>query len=167
MAIGNRCRGDDGVAPVLIDRLSARQNEIAGVTLVIEEVYQLQPEHIYDLEQADALLVIDAAVHLDSNVSLCPIRINEAAEVGTHTLSPGNLLGLYLRLLEKQPPPGFLLTIKASEFGFTEQLSSSCQRALDEAESFLLRQLATPALLFKQQSASNAVHATKGEYVNA
>ncbi|NNC54328.1 MAG: hydrogenase maturation protease [Pseudomonadales bacterium] len=157
IAIGNRSRGDDGVAPVLLERVAGKIKAPANVQIVAEEVYQLQPEHIYDIEAADALLIIDAATDLDANVRLDPIRTNAAAEVGTHTVSPDNLLGLYQSLLEKSPPPSLLLTIKASEFGFTETLSASCQQALDEAERFLLQQLAAPAGLFEHMESADGV----------
>ncbi|MGB5324850.1 MAG: hydrogenase maturation protease [Pseudomonadales bacterium] len=150
LAIGNRSRGDDGVAPILLERLAARINRIANAEFIIEEVYQLQPEHIYDMEIADAVLIVDAATDLDANIRLGRIKANKKAEVGTHTVSPGNLLGLYQNLLRKPPPPSFLLSIKASEFGFTEKLSCDCQRALADAESFVLEELANPCRLLGQ-----------------
>jgi len=156
-AIGNRSRGDDGVAPLLLDRIAGKLQSIDGVSFVTEEVYQLQPEYIYDIEAADAWLLLDAGQGLATATSLCAIQVNRAARVGTHTLSPDNLLGLYQNLLQKSPPPARLLTLNASEFGFTETLSATSRRAIEQAEVFLLERLARPASFFDELGAGRAM----------
>ncbi|MBT8150204.1 MAG: hydrogenase maturation protease [Gammaproteobacteria bacterium] len=157
LAVGNRSRGDDGVAPIMLDRVANKINGLANVEFVIEEVYQLQPEHIYDIDMADAVLIVDAATDLDANIRLSPIHASKNVEVGIHTVSPVNLLGLYQNLFKKAPPPTLLLSIKACEFGFTEKLSRTCQDSLAEAELVALDKLANPHSFFNHSGSSRAM----------
>lgn len=146
MSIGNRSRGDDGVAPRLLERLvnGFPQQNMPTMKLIAEEVYQLQPEHIYDLQSADRVLLMDAARDLPEPFVLSRVSPSRSPTIGSHSLSPESLLGLYRELFQTEPPPCLLLSIQADDFGFTEALSPGATAAMHACEAFLRPRLIRP-----------------------
>jgi len=72
-AIGNESRGDDALAPLLVRRLAdwLAANDLAGQCEILEE-YQLQVEHVLDLQQRRLILFVDAG--MDTPAPLIFIR---------------------------------------------------------------------------------------------
>lgn len=137
LTIGNPYRGDDGAAPVLQSllqgklRSSTEQN--TNLSVVFEEVYQLQPEHIYDLENADWVLILDAEFNLEQPYRMVRVEASNNPAIGTHSVAPTDLLGYFNKLLSKPAPDCFLFTIRANDFDFVEHLSKPCSDAIQAA----------------------------------
>jgi hydrogenase maturation protease len=146
LAIGNRSRGDDAVAPVLLDRLQAWAAS-AGLAdrFDLLEAYQLQPENALDLAGRRLLLFIDAG-----RAPAGGIAFREAAPAAglaaSHALPPAALLDVFCRLELGPPPPAFVLELGAERFELGDGLSPGAREAL-EAGWALLRELASDARL--------------------
>jgi hydrogenase maturation protease len=151
MAIGNVARGDDGAAPRLLDQLQAyieQDNATRKVDYICEDVFQLQPEHIYDMQQVDWVWFLDAAINQQEHYQIQRLRANATPVVGAHSVSVDNLIGWYERLLQHTAPPCLLITLRAHEFEFCETLSVGTQYAISACLAFLRGFLADPPALF-------------------
>lgn len=152
LSIGNPYRGDDGAAPILQSLLEEKlQPDIdlsRKLRVVFEDVYQLQPEHIYDMQDADWVLILDAEFNLNTPYRMIKVQAASEPAIGTHSVSPEDLLGYYNQLLNQPAPECFLFTIQASEFDFVERLSQPCQEAVSVAIEplwYWLRSLIEPS----------------------
>ena len=56
----------------------------------------------------------------------------------THAMSPASLLSVYEQVNHREPPPAFLLTIRAYEFGLGKEMSEQAQHNLQRAFQYLL-----------------------------
>ena len=142
-AVGNRSRGDDAAGPLLLERLRdwLGTQGLAREFDLFEE-YQLQVENALDLEGRRLALFIDACRDTEAPCGLCAVRATGMqAGHSTHALTPGAVLGVYLRVTGEAPPPAFVLGVRAREFGLGTPLSEGAREAMEEALS-LLRSLA-------------------------
>jgi len=130
IGIGNRMRGDDGLGPVLVDRLEAT----LGVRTC--SVDQLTAELAEDLSTADRVLFVDATAG-ENGIELKPIAPRPARGLG-HALPPEGLLELTARAFGRAPA-GWLLAIPGRLFGWGECLSEEAEACLFEAEATLQR----------------------------
>lgn len=121
-AIGNRARGDDAAAPLLLDRLAA--HAIGGVRL--EECYQLAPEHVDDAAGGAEVLFMDASHRFAAGHRLSEVRPQADHAFTTHALSPGALLTLFERVYGRPAPRARLLEIGAERFDLGADLSPRC-----------------------------------------
>lgn len=136
--IGNPSRGDDGAACALQLALAHRWHKFERVAIEDQWVYQLCPEHIYDIELADLVVFVDATVQFSQGCRLEPVISTESPALASHALSPNDLMGFYENLLNKKPPPCFLLSIGATEFELSESISKATQENIDLAKGMLL-----------------------------
>jgi hydrogenase maturation protease len=144
--IGNRSRGDDAAGPLLVDYLVRwlGQERRGGEVECFEE-YQLAPEHALDLVGRRLALFVDARVGLEGAVSL--ERLEPSAAVftaSTHALSPGETLSVYRTVTGEEPPPAFVLGVRAESFGLGEPPGARTQAAMLEAQRVLVRLCRAP-----------------------
>lgn len=143
-AIGNRSRGDDSAAPVLLDRLQAwLGSEGLSQGFELFEAYQLQPENALDLAGRRLALFIDASRALQGGVALRE-EAPRAGLAASHALAPAALLDVYGKLGLGPPPPAFVMEVGASRFELGEGLSREAESAVAQAWP-LLRRLASAA----------------------
>lgn len=148
LGIGNPSRGDDALGPRLIERLQVWQQtgRLPGVTL--ETDFQLQPEHVLDLVGRRRVIIVDAALALETPYCLktaAPGTLHEvAASWTTHHLTPAALLALY-RSLYGEPPRLELLAIGARAFELGAGLSAPAAANLAAALERLCCELETGA----------------------
>jgi hydrogenase maturation protease len=133
-AVGNRSRGDDAVAPLLLDRLRAwlAEQGVAGGFDLFEE-YQLQVENALDIEGRHLVLFIDAQRDADAPVRFEPVP--EAAALSghsSHALAPGAVLGVYRQVTGASPPPAFVLGIAATHFELGAPISAATRDSMEE-----------------------------------
>lgn len=140
LGYGNPSRGDDAVGPLLIDYLSTLA--LSDTELLTD--FQLQVEHVLDLENRSLVLFIDAAVSQQAAIRLLPVIPDPGFSISTHALTPQQLLGAYLKLSPKLPPACFLLAIKAAQFELGEDLSAEMRRHYQQACQFLHQMLDNP-----------------------
>lgn len=136
-AYGNISRGDDALAPLLIEHLQQQHpTTVCGHPVRYLCEYQIQVEHILDLQGCERVLLIDAHQALSKPYSL--ERVNPAMETSytTHGMSPASLLYTYEKTLLEQSPPSYLLAIQGQTFNLGDGLSALAQGCLAQAYQF-------------------------------
>jgi hydrogenase maturation protease len=138
MACGNPSRGDDALGPCLIDRLSSNPNLDRDRILLLTD-FQLQLEHILDLEACERVIFVDAASTGPAPFVLVPVRPQPEIALSTHSLSPGTLLHLFRKVIGQEPPPARLLAIRGYGFDLGASLTDQARANLDRAFGLLIR----------------------------
>ena len=146
---GNLSRGDDALAPLLLEQL--------GDELEIEILsdFQLQVEHALDLENRSQVLFIDASVNCQTAFNFAQLQPIKDKSYTTHAMSPAAVLQVYQTITHHLPPPCFLLSIQGLSFELGEDLSSKAIENLSLALTFTQQLLDNPALDFWYQQAGN------------
>ena len=133
---GNPSRGDDALGPAmyeLLDQYKLEHHQLDEVDLLTD--FQLQIEHAVDLEQRQMVLFVDASVSCNAPFELHPLQPERDDSFTTHAMSPAAVLAVYQQIHGCEPPPAYLLTIRAYEFGLglemTEQAEENLHRAFD------------------------------------
>lgn len=139
-AWGNPSRGDDAIAPGIIERLA--EQELAGVELLTD--FQLQIEHATDLEHRDYVIFIDASVTATPPFEFEPIQPAQDISYTTHALSPQAVMAVYQQVNRVPPPPCFLLSVRGYEFALGHPLSEAASKNAGAAVAFLLGFIAKP-----------------------
>ncbi len=123
IAIGNRLRGDDGVAHYVADLLH-------GVTLL--RVHQLAPEIAAELQNADTVIFLDA----DPGAEAPSLeRIEEPAGTTgplSHSMTPEILVAIASRLYGFRGE-AWLCRLPARDFSASTELSPQAAAQLDTA----------------------------------
>ena len=132
---GNPSRGDDGLGPALAARLECLQ--VPGVTVEID--YQLSIEHAALAAEHDVVVFADASIDAGAPFHFDPVDETPATACTTHSVTPGQVLGL-ARTCFSATPRGYLLGIRARALdGFEEGLTPDAQAGLEAALAHLLR----------------------------
>lgn len=136
LAYGNPSRGDDALGPLLIERLRHRQRagELQGLELLTD--FQLQIEHILDLQGRDLVIFADAGVCGPEPYGFTRVPVEPCSGYSTHAMSPGALLHLYGQTLGEEPPPAWLLAMRGYAFALgsppTPEAQSNLRAAVDQ-----------------------------------
>lgn len=145
---GNAARGDDALGERLHDLLQLHFGQAQGqyehVRLIGD--FQLEPEHIFDLHDADIGIFVDASEDAASGVQWQSVSIGSQLHFSSHHLPPESLLFLYLSTFEQPPPPCYLLTMGAEQFELGTELSATAQHNLAAAFTVLQEKLAQLSL---------------------
>jgi hydrogenase maturation protease len=134
---GNPSRGDDGLAPALLDLLDGN-----GCDCLTD--FQLQVEHALDLKDRELVLFVDASVSCPTPFQLARLAPARDPSYTTHAVSPSAVLEVYRRLHGEQPPPCYLLSIRGDRFELGEGLSPAALVRLEQAQDLIARLLAEP-----------------------
>jgi hydrogenase maturation protease len=143
-AYGNPSRGDDALGPAMFDLLEkyqASNNAFDDFDLLVE--YQLQIEHAVDLEQRKCVVFIDASASCAAPYEFCKLQAAQDDSYTTHAMSPASLLAVYRKINGREPPPSYLLTIRAYEFDLGQDISEQAMINLQEAYEFIKDLLTT------------------------
>jgi hydrogenase maturation protease len=136
IAYGNPLREDDGVGWAV----AAAVERCPGVEVKV--VHQLLPELVEPLSRASSVVFVDARNEgRPGSVHREPVLALAGAEAMTHTLDPGRLLGLCLRLYGRAPE-AVAVSVAGARFGFGHHLSEPVRRAVPEAARCVLRPVA-------------------------
>lgn len=141
-AYGNPSRGDDALAPTLLERLQTISSDWPGCEFLTD--FQLQIEHALDLQQRRLVLFIDAATDCAGPFELSELAVARDDSYSTHAMSPAAVLHVYRSVVRETPPPAFLLKIKAEKFELGEGLSGNAVQHLQQAGEFVERLLGEP-----------------------
>lgn len=140
---GNRSRGDDALAPRLLDALRAAGVEQGGAVELLED-FQLQPEHALDLAGRRALLFVDAALdgaaQQPALQALAPLPAAARGALFSHALAPAALLQLAAQL-QDAVAPAWLLSLPGSGFALGAPLSAGGEAVLAQALPLALQWL--------------------------
>ncbi len=136
---GNPSRGDDALGPALYDLLEEHQQktgELSEVELLTD--FQLQIEHAVDLEERECIIFVDASVSCAEPYEMQPLTAARDDTFTTHAMSPASLLSVYKQVNGHEPPPAFLLTIRAYEFGLGKEMTERARTNLQQAFEYIL-----------------------------
>ena len=133
VGIGNILRGDDGLGPLLIQRLEGRIKAVCIDAGTAPESYTGKILK----ENPDTILLIDA-VHLDSAPGeYAVLNKNEILQSGlsTHDMSPK----LFIEYLEEQSAAKiYMLGVQPKNLAFGDEISDNVRRSLDEIEKLIV-----------------------------
>lgn len=147
LAIGNESRGDDAIGPLLARRMAAwLQGGMHNALAEVMEAMQLQIEHVIDIEERVLVLLIDAAQGMQ-----VPFTFHEAEPVQalghtSHALEPAELLGIFVKVHRRAPPPTFVVCVSGLNFGLGETLSAEAAANMEQAFFFCQALLEQPEL---------------------
>ena len=136
---GNPSRGDDALGPAMYDLLQAYKSE-SGELPEVEVLtdFQLQIEHAVDLDDRDCVIFVDASVSCTEPYEMQPLSAARDDTFTTHAMSPASLLSVYQQVNGVEPPPAWLLTIRAYEFGLGKQMTAKAASNLQRAFEHIL-----------------------------
>jgi hydrogenase maturation protease len=140
LACGNSSRGDDALGPLLIERLSL-DPDLARRGIETLTDFQLQIEHVLDLQGCARVIFVDAAASGPEPFAFGPLPPSPQVSFSTHALAPGTLLTLFRQVTGETPPPARLLAIRGYGFALGAPLSEPASANLGRAERFLTRLL--------------------------
>jgi hydrogenase maturation protease len=148
LAYGNPSRGDDALGPLLLDFVlqNLPQQSIEFIT-----DFQLQIEHILDLQNRQLILFADASANCSNAYQLSELRAIKDVSYSSHALSPWALYWVYQSVSHASAPPGFLLSIQGSDFELGAGLSPAAKSNLSAASRFVLQLLNNPNLEYWRQ----------------
>ena len=139
---GNPSRGDDALGPALYDMLVQHQSETGQLDHVeMLTDFQLQIEHAVDLEKRRLVIFVDAGVANPEPFSYQHLQPERDDSFTSHAMSPASVLSVYQQVNQADPPPAYLLTIRAYEFGLGKDMSSRARENLETAFSFILTKI--------------------------
>ena len=142
LAYGNPSRGDDALAPLLLDQLADACSD--SVELLTD--FQLQVEHALDLKHRQLVLFIDASVANSGPVELRQLQPLFDHSYTTHAMNPAAVMQVYQDIEASEPPPCFLLTMQAVAFELGTGLSETAAHSLQLATELVKQLLAEPNL---------------------
>ena len=140
-SFGNPSRGDDALGPLAAQAIEALA--LPDVECLTD--FQLQIEHVLDLQGRDRVLFVDASCRAEPGDAagyrverLCPERDDSYT---THAMSPSALLRVFADTQGHPPPPAWLLTISGDSWELgdapTAAASERLRRAVDWAAGWL------------------------------
>lgn len=129
---GNPGRQDDGLGILLAEKWEdwARKHGIDHIDF--EYNYQLNIEDAHTISQYESVIFVDASVEDIEDLKLSKVEPTNKTEFTMHAMYPGFILHLCQNLYNKSPNT-YLLSIKAFEFEFNEEISDGAQRNLNMA----------------------------------
>ena len=139
-AYGNVSRGDDALGPLLLQRIEhIYRRRACPWQLIFLQDYQLQIEHVMDMQGCEQVILIDASKTLLQPIEYYPVEERaDIAHHSTHSISPSRLLHVYRQVHNESAPPTTMLAIQGLSFELGAPLSAAAEKNMIEAEAFLL-----------------------------
>lgn len=142
LGYGNPSRGDDGVGPALLALIEQdREQEKAPDCFDTLTDFQLQIEHVLDMQQRQLVVFIDASVSAGPPFGfsrLQPLRDNSYT---SHAMTPSALLAVYEQVCSEPLPDAFLLGIPGYQFDLGTSITAQAHEHLGQARKFVLELL--------------------------
>ena len=145
LGIGNPGRGDDGLGPALVARLSdaetAEWAEASTFAVLDGKAtaawkYQLNVEDADTIKDFEVVMFVDASAVGDEPVVLTPLLPAKSITFSTHEMSPASVLALAEELYGRAPK-GHLLAIRGYAWEMGEGLSERARQNLASAAALL------------------------------
>ena len=133
---GNPGRQDDGLGPMIIDKLD--KESIEGITT--DSNYQLNIEDADNISESDIVIFVDASIDADEPFSF--ERIEPSAEITftTHAMSPESVIALCGDIYGRIPET-YVLAVRGYQWEMFEGLSEKAMDNFNEAYQFLLEKI--------------------------
>ena len=146
-AVGNPSRGDDAIGPELCGRLEKwLKNEGLEDQVELIEDFQLQIEHVLDLQGRQLALFIDAGENTAAPYTFKQIAPATGIAHTTHELPPEAVLQVYLQTEGCEPPSSFVLCVSGEKFELGEALTATATSHLEAAFALSLQLCRKPLL---------------------
>jgi len=138
---GNPSRGDDALGPEFVRQLTVRQADaIARGELEVLTDFQLQIEHVLDLEGREEVFFVDAEATLERDFAVRPLDPQPRRGFTTHAMTPPALMRSFEEVLKTKAPLCFVIAIGGESFELGAALSASAAAHLEAAlEAFTTR----------------------------
>ena len=143
LCFGNSARGDDALGEALFHWLQQQAQQQLTLFANVKSIlgFQLQPEQIFDLRDADIGIFVDARANASKAVSWTEVSAGSQLHFSSHHVPPDSLLFLYEETFRTQAPRCFQLEIGAQCFELGAPLSAAASRNLQQAQALLLGKL--------------------------
>jgi len=142
---GNPDRGDDSAGQLLYDwaeqTINASSTAATPNELRLIYDFQLEPEHIFDLEGCDLGVFVDCVLNQSEPTTWSRLETGNQIMFTSHSVTPESLLFLFESTFRKKAPPCYLLGITGTQFELGSQASKSTQNAIEEAKPLLISKL--------------------------
>ena len=123
LAYGNPSRGDDALGPHLLHQMEILCQSKKDIEFIDD--FQLQVEHVLDLEKGNLILFIDASISCPPPFEFIQLQAKQDITYTSHALHPAAVLYAYQQVYHQSPPPAFLLTVRGETFELGEPLSKA------------------------------------------
>ena len=124
---GNTLRGDDAAGVRAAEQVARRHPEFETVCL-----HQLVPELAEQIAASDAAFFLDADISVPETTSKLIEPGSTPDDPRSHFISPESLLMLSRQLYQRVPSAVYAIGIPASDFAFSESLSSRTAECVNE-----------------------------------
>ncbi len=142
---GNPDRGDDAAGEALYqwseEYFSKPDNLKQGLELRSVYDFQLEPEHIFDLDGCDLGIFVDCHASIEAPVCWERVAVGSQLMFSSHSITAESLLFLFESTLQRPSPPCYLLGIKGSDFALGAPISTGTLDALEQAKQQLVQRL--------------------------
>ena len=135
-AYGNLSRGDDALAPLFLESIRGELARDSNLHFRYLQDYQIQIEHVVDMQGCESVLLLDADQSQDQPIRFYCITEQPGHGYTTHGMTPGQLLSVYRKMYQQDPPPTFMLSIRGYEFELGKPVSDAACRNLETAKVF-------------------------------
>lgn len=135
--IGNTLRSDDGIGTYICHSL---EKEIIR-NATFRYLHQLQTEWIHEFSEYDFVMLIDAEVNQENEISLKALNAGDyLSDLSSHYLGAGIFAGLMTGILHTSPRI-YLCTVPGHDYAFGETLSLqgkvNADKAIQKIKSWL------------------------------
>ncbi len=103
--------------------------------------FQLQPEHIYDLQHSDIGVFIDCHFQAENSTCWLPVEAGSNLTFSSHSMPIESLLFLYTKTFNQDAPPCYFLGIKGESFELGSKPSPQTINNIEQAKILFKRNL--------------------------
>ncbi|MCP4077498.1 MAG: hydrogenase maturation protease [Gammaproteobacteria bacterium] len=137
-AYGNISRGDDALAPLLLERIQCSgATSVADHPIKFLSDYLMQIEHVTDMHGCERILLIDADQSIDEPFRFYKVKERQETSYTTHGMTPSTLLHTFKHTYKQSAPATSMLAVRGYNFELGQGLSTEAQNNLLVAEEFL------------------------------
>lgn len=136
---GNPSRGDDAIAPFLIEKLIDKYQDNPNITIITD--FQLQVEYALDLMDKDLAIFIDASITCKAPCEYYKIHPEKDNSHSTHALSPQAILYTYENIQKNTAPEAYILAVRGYSFELGEKISEKAMENSYQAWNFLIEKI--------------------------
>lgn len=133
---GNPGRQDDGLGPILIEKLEA--DNLSGIEL--DSNYQLNIEDAYDMAEAKVVFFVDASIDCKEPFEFNKLDAESTITFTTHSMAPGSVLALCQEVFNADVE-AWVLAIRGYEWEFDAPMTAKAKSNLEAAYSFIREKL--------------------------
>jgi hydrogenase maturation protease len=91
-----------------------------------------------DLEGRECVIFADASINCAEPFEMYPLPPARDDTFTTHAMSPASVLSVYEEVNGRQPPPAYMLEIRAYEFGLGKEMTAGARANLQKAFEHIL-----------------------------